>query len=102
MRTRGLVKTFLAVGFAVAVLSEGAHATPLAGGMRGQNVTKIYGDRGGYVIQYAMRLQQLKQAGSPVQFTGACMSDAEQIPWLGNKLDQQQRRSFSAAYYNAV
>jgi hypothetical protein len=44
------------------------------GPMRGQNITRIGNDRGGYVIQYASKLQKMKQAGTQVQFTGRCYS----------------------------
>jgi hypothetical protein len=101
MRTRGLVKTLLAAGLSVVICSEGANAIPLAGGMRGQNVTKISNDRGGYVIQYAMRLQKLKQAGTSVQFAGPCLSACTlylALPTSQTCISRRASFSFHAAY----
>jgi hypothetical protein len=101
MRTRGFVTTFLAAGLTLTLWCEGASATPLAGGMRGQNVTRIYNDRGGYVIQYAMRLQKLRQAGTPVQFAGACLSACTLYLALPNNqtcISPRASFSFHAAY----
>src|SRR5688572_7332712 len=101
MITRGFVTTFLAAGLTLTLWCEGASASPLAGGMRGQNVTKIYNDRGGYVIQYAMRLQKFKQAGTPVQFAGACLSACTlylALPKSQTCISPRASFSFHAAY----
>lgn len=74
MITRGIFTTILAAGLAVVSWSEVAHSTPLMGAMHGQNILRINNDRGGYVIQYALRLQKMRQVGTKVAFTGRCLS----------------------------
>jgi hypothetical protein len=75
MSTRGVVAAVvLFAGLALTIGCEGASATPLGGAMRSHNVLRISNDRGGYVIQYAMRLHKYKEAGTRVEFTGRCLS----------------------------
>src|SRR5215207_5674562 len=68
---------FLRVIAAGVMLSMGvqhAHSAPLFGASRSQNYQRIGSDRGGYVVQYALRMLKLKQSGKPVQFAGSCQS----------------------------
>jgi hypothetical protein len=75
MMTRGIITAVMVAGLSATLWCEGANSTPLGGAMRSQkSIVKISNDRGGYVIQYVMRLQKLRQAGIPVQFAGRCLS----------------------------
>jgi hypothetical protein len=74
MKTRGLVTTLVVAGLTVSIGCQAVYSAPLMGPMRGQNIVRISNDRGGYVIQYASKLETLKQAGTQVQFTGRCLS----------------------------
>ena len=101
MITRGLKRTILVAGLVVAVWHEGANATPLGGAMRGQNITRISNDRGGYVIQYAARLNRLSKAGTEVQFTGPCLSACTlflALPKSQTCISPKASFSFHAAY----
>jgi hypothetical protein len=74
MKIRGLGTAYLIAGLALSLGCQAVYSAPLMGPMRGQNIVRISNDRGGYVIQYASKLETLKQAGTQVQFTGRCLS----------------------------
>lgn len=101
MMTRGGLATIAVTGLAIASWSEVARATPLTGAMHGQNILKINNDRGGYVIQYALRLQKMKQAGTQVAFTGKCLSACTlylALPKGQTCISPRASFSFHAAY----
>jgi hypothetical protein len=70
----GRILSVLAVGVVLSLGAQLAHSAPLLGPSRQQNYVRIGGDRGGYVVQYALRMLKLKQSGRPVQFGGRCQS----------------------------
>jgi hypothetical protein len=101
MTTRGLATAVIVAALSATIWCEGANSTPLGGGMRGQNIARISNDRGGYVIQYALQLQKLKQAGTKVQFTGRCLSACTlylALPKSQTCISPRASFSFHAAY----
>jgi hypothetical protein len=101
MNTRGLVTTFVVVGLTVSIGCQTVYSAPLMGPMRGQNIMKISNDRGGYVIQYALKLQSMKQAGTQVQFTGRCLSACTlylALPKSQTCISSRASFTFHAAY----
>jgi hypothetical protein len=64
---------FVAVSLALMAAVNVAGASPL-GLSRPQNSLTINRDRGGYVLQYAVRMLQYKRAGTLLRFTGTCAS----------------------------
>ena len=60
-------------GIAVAVL-VGASASALAFPSFNSNTKTIRNDRGGYLIEYALRMKKLDRAGGQVRFAGSCDS----------------------------
>lgn len=70
----GRILPILAAGAALCMSAELAYSAPLFGSSRSQNYQRIGSDRGGYVVQYALRMLKMKQSGKPVQFAGSCLS----------------------------
>jgi hypothetical protein len=70
----GRILPVIAAGIVLSVSAQVAHSAPLFGSSRSQNYQRIGSDRGGYVVQYALRMLKLKQSGRPVQFAGSCQS----------------------------
>lgn len=58
----------ISMGFFLLTTLSGAYAFPTSGSI------SISGDRGGYVVVYALRMLKLKESGKPVQFRGRCDS----------------------------
>ena len=101
MKTLSFFSTCLTAGLVLTLWGGAAHAIPLGGAMRGQNVVRIQNDRGGYVIQYAMKLQALREAGTRVQFTGGCLSACTlylALPTSQTCISPRASFSFHAAY----
>ena len=70
----GRILPVVAAGLMLSMASQLANSAPLFGPSRSQNYQRIGSDRGGYVVQYALRMLKLKQGGKPVQFAGSCLS----------------------------
>jgi hypothetical protein len=70
----GRILQVIAAGVVLSAGAQFAHSAPLFGPSRSQNYQKIGSDRGGYVVEYALRMLKLKQSGKPVQFAGKCLS----------------------------
>jgi hypothetical protein len=70
----GRILPLIATGVVLSMGAQLAHSAPLIGPSRSQNYQRIGSDRGGYVVQYALRMLKLKQSGKPVQFAGKCLS----------------------------
>jgi hypothetical protein len=70
----GHILPVIAAGVVLSMGAELAHSAPLLGPSRNHNYHRIGSDRGGYVVQYALRMLKLKQSGKPVQFGGRCQS----------------------------
>jgi hypothetical protein len=70
----GRILSVVAAGLMLSMGAELANSAPLFGPSRSQNYQRIGSDRGGYVVQYALRMLKLKQSGKPVQFAGSCLS----------------------------
>src|SRR5215217_6676167 len=70
----GRILPVIAAGIVLNLGAQLAHSAPLLGPLRNQNYQRIGSDRGGYVVQYALRMLKLKQSGKPVQFAGKCLS----------------------------
>ena len=58
----------ISIGLFLATSAGGAYAFPRSGSL------SISGDRGGYVIEYALRMLKLKQSRRQVEFRGSCDS----------------------------
>jgi hypothetical protein len=103
MINRHVITTVLAVGLTVASWSGVANSTPLMGPMHGQKmkIMRINNDRGGYVIKYALRLQEMKEVGTRVEFTGGCLSACTlylALPKSQTCISRRASFSFHAAY----
>src|SRR5918994_3365846 len=70
----GRIASVITACVVLCIGTEFAQSAPLLGPSRSQNYQRIGGDRGGYVVQYALRMLKLKQSGKPVQFAGKCQS----------------------------
>jgi hypothetical protein len=70
----GRILSAIAAGIVLSLGAQLAHSAPLFGPSRQQNYVRIAGDRGGYVVQYALRMLKLQQSGKLVQFAGRCDS----------------------------
>src|SRR5215212_8574963 len=70
----GRILSVITAGVVLCMGAEIAQSAPLFGPSRSQNYQRIGGDRGGYVVHYALRMLKLKQSGRPVQFAGSCFS----------------------------
>src|SRR5215208_1268673 len=70
----GRILPVIATGVMLSMGVQHAHSAPLFGPSRSKNYQRIGSDRGGYVVQYALRMLKLKQSGKPVQFAGSCQS----------------------------
>jgi hypothetical protein len=70
----GRILSVVAAGLMLSMGGQLANSAPLFGPSRSQNYQRIGSDRGGYVVQYALRMLKLKQSGKPVQFGGKCQS----------------------------
>jgi hypothetical protein len=103
MNNRRVMTTVLAAGLTAASWSSVANSTPLMGAMHGQKikVIRISNDRGGYVIQYALRLQEMREAGTRVEFKGGCLSACTlylALPKSQTCVSPRASFSFHAAY----
>ena len=75
-RTSTLV-TFLTAAMVLAVSAGFAQATPLSGVRQQQDKPRfvtISNNRGGYVVDYAVRMEQWRKSGTRVRFAGRCDS----------------------------
>jgi hypothetical protein len=70
----GRICSLVAAGVVFLIGVQIAHSAPLFGPSRNHNYHRIGSDRGGYVVQYALRMLKLRQSGKPVQFGGSCQS----------------------------
>jgi hypothetical protein len=70
----GRILPVIVAAVVLSMSAQVAHSAPLFGTSRSQNYQRIGSDRGGYVVQYALRMLKLKQSGKPVQFAGSCQS----------------------------
>jgi hypothetical protein len=70
----GRILPVITAGIVMSMGAQAVHSAPLFGTSRSQNYQRIGSDRGGYVVQYALRMLKLKQSGKPVQFAGSCQS----------------------------
>jgi hypothetical protein len=70
----GRILSIVAAGLVLSMGAQLANSAPLFGPSRNQNYQRIGSDRGGYVVQYAVRMLKLKQSGKPIQFAGSCQS----------------------------
>jgi hypothetical protein len=70
----GRILPVITAGVVLSMGAQLAQSAPLLSPSRNQNYQRIGGDRGGYVVQYALRMLKLKQSGKPVQFAGGCLS----------------------------
>ena len=68
MNIRNKIVSAISMGFFLLTSVGGAYAFPTSGSI------SISGDRGGYVVVYALRMLKLKQSGRQVQFRGSCNS----------------------------
>lgn len=68
MNIRNKIIGSFALGFFLLTSVGGAYAFPTSGSL------SISGDRGGYVMVYALRMLKLKENGRQVQFRGSCNS----------------------------
>jgi hypothetical protein len=68
MNIRNKMVGAISLGFFSLTSMGGAYAFPTSGSL------SISGDRGGYVVVYALRMLKLKQSGRQVQFRGSCDS----------------------------
>ena len=66
---KGIVRGILSVFF---VASSAASSIAVSSANTGS--INISGDRGGYLMVYALRMMKLEQSKTPVQFTGSCDS----------------------------
>jgi hypothetical protein len=74
MNNRGRILAFATAGIALLTSTQLASANPLTGPSRSHGYVTIGGDRGGYVVQYALRVLKLRKSGTPLRFTGRCQS----------------------------
>ena len=68
MNIRNKIAGAVSMGFFLLTSAGGAYAFPTPGSL------SISGDRGGYVVVYALRMLKLKQSGRQVEFHGGCDS----------------------------
>ncbi|MEP7171894.1 MAG: hypothetical protein ABI705_00255 [Aestuariivirga sp.] len=68
MNIRNKIVGTISMGLFLLTTLSGAYAFPTSGSI------SISGDRGGYVVVYALRMLKLKESGKPVQFRGRCDS----------------------------
>lgn len=68
MNIRNKLVGAISMGIFSLTTLPGAYAFPTSGSV------SISGDRGGYVVVYALRMLKLKESGKPVQFRGRCDS----------------------------
>ena len=68
MNIRNKIVGAISMGFFLLTSMGGAYAFPTPGSL------SISGDRGGYVVVYALRMLKLKQSGRQVEFHGSCDS----------------------------
>jgi hypothetical protein len=70
--------TLLAAALVLAVSAQSAKATPVSGAWQQQPVKSrfvtISNNRGGYVVDYAIRMEEWKKSGTRVRFAGRCQS----------------------------
>jgi hypothetical protein len=69
--------TLLAAALALAVSGGLAKATPLSGSWQQQSKSRfvtISNNRGGYVVDYAVQMEQWKKSGTRLRFAGRCDS----------------------------
>ena len=70
MNIRNKIIGAISTGFFLLTSVNGSYAFPTSG----LGSLSIAGDRGGYVMTYALRMLKLKQSGRQVQFRGSCDS----------------------------
>ena len=70
MNIRNKLIGAISTGFFLLTSVSGTYAFPTSG----LGSLSIAGDRGGYVMTYALRMLKLKQSGKQVQFRGSCDS----------------------------
>ena len=70
MNIRNKLIGAISAGFFLLTSVSGSYAFPTSG----LGSLSIAGDRGGYVMTYALRMLKLKQSGRQVQFRGSCDS----------------------------
>ena len=70
MNIRNKIVGAISTGFFLMTSVSGSYAFPTSG----LGSLSIAGDRGGYVMTYALRMLKLKQSGRQVQFRGSCDS----------------------------
>ena len=73
IRSGRIIAIIVASGFVMTGI-QSVSSAPLFGPSRQHNYVRIGGDRGGYVMQYALRMLKLRKSGETVQFTGRCES----------------------------
>jgi hypothetical protein len=74
MRNNRHFGCFVAAGLILLTTVHSASAHTLLGPPKPENSITIGRDRGGYVLQYAVRMLQYKRAGTLLRFTGTCAS----------------------------